>query len=168
MSEAAAKTSEGLQNPRSKSGLSEWSEQYRTPRMKLGKRHVSQDDQADECKTALISHQLDQQVAAQTQNPIRAELLGDDQCSANGIVARGYAPVLELCRQLIADGYDASAPMQVYRGSTLALHVSSIGTAAASEINSKGTGLVGLSPVRRGPPVRQTQDATPLAPKGAD
>src|SRR5262245_38479680 len=138
------------------------------PRMKLGKRHVSQDDQADECKTALISHQLDQQVAAQTQNPIRAELLGADQCSANGIVATGYAPVLELCRQLMAEGYDPSTPMQVYRGSTLALRVSSIGTAAASEINSKGTGLIARSPVRRGPPVRQIQDPTPLALKGTE
>ena len=38
--------------------------------------------------------------------PIRAELTGSNLCSALGITARAAAPVLALCRQLVAAGHD--------------------------------------------------------------
>jgi hypothetical protein len=75
---------------------------------------------------------------------LRADLIGRNACSANGITATGHAPVLGLCRQLLAAGLDPDRALEVYRGSTLALRVRSIGEAAGLEINSKGTGFVPL------------------------
>jgi hypothetical protein len=37
-------------------------------------------------------------------NTIRADLMGSDTCSGAGITATGAAPVLALCRQLLAVG----------------------------------------------------------------
>ena len=61
---------------------------------------------------------------------IRAELIGSNTCSAAGKTAIGPAPVLALCRQLVAAGLDPNSPLEVYRGATLALLVRSIGEAA--------------------------------------
>ena len=62
---------------------------------------------------ASVSDQLGRQVIAETnrqerftQAPIRAALVGSKRCEAEGIIARGYAPVLDLCRALITAGYD--------------------------------------------------------------
>jgi hypothetical protein len=41
------------------------------------------------------------------QGVIRATLFGSDLCEADGISARGYAPVLDLCRALVAAGFNA-------------------------------------------------------------
>jgi len=77
---------------------------------------------------------------------IRAELRGDTgvapgvfECSANGITARGSAPVLRLCRKLVEAGHDPQEPMEVYRGATLSLHVRSIGEAAKLTVNETST-----------------------------
>ena len=43
-----------------------------------------------------------------SQAPIRAVLIGSDRCEAEGIIAHGYAPVLDLCRALIKAGHDPS------------------------------------------------------------
>ena len=40
------------------------------------------------------------------QAEIRAELIGSNECAAAGLTISGRAPVLALCRQLIADGHD--------------------------------------------------------------
>jgi hypothetical protein len=85
---------------------------------------------------------------------LRAELAGSDQCAAAGITARGAAPVLRLCRLLIAAGHDPRRRLEVYRGAVLALRVRSIGEAAALEINSKGTRFVAARPVRTASPAR--------------
>jgi hypothetical protein len=76
-----------------------------------------------------------------TTNAIRAELSGSDMCSALGIAIRAYAPVLELCRQLVAAGHDPATPLHAYRLDVLCLSVRSIGEAAALEINGDGTGF---------------------------
>ncbi|HEY9460915.1 MAG TPA: hypothetical protein VIR04_08950, partial [Paralcaligenes sp.] len=61
---------------------------------------------------------------------LTAHLTGDNMCRMGGIYPRqGSAPVLALCRELIAAGYDPSAQLQVYRGSTLCLLVRSVGEA---------------------------------------
>ena len=59
-------------------------------------------------------------------------------CSARGLTAKGYAPILGLCRMLVEAGYDPTEPMEVYRGATLSLHVRSIGEAAKLKIDERG------------------------------
>ena len=61
---------------------------------------------------------------------IRARLVGSNTCSAAGKTAFGPAPVLTLCRQLVAAGLDRNLALEVYRGPTLALFVRRIGEAA--------------------------------------
>ena len=56
--------------------------------------------------------------------PIRAQLIGSSRCSAGGNTAFGPAPVLTLCRRLVAAGLDPNRRLEVYRGGTLALFVS--------------------------------------------
>ena len=73
--------------------------------------------------------------------PIRAELSGSDCASACGVAVRGGSPVIALCRQLVAAGYDPRTPLEAYRGKTLCLHVRSIGEAAGLEIATHGVGF---------------------------
>ena len=63
--------------------------------------------------------------------PIRAELSGSDTCTALGITAHGHAPTLNLCRQLIAAGFDPGRPLIAHRGETPCIIVRSIGEGAA-------------------------------------
>jgi hypothetical protein len=65
------------------------------------------------------------------QAPIWAMLIGSDRCAVDGIVARGHAPVLGLCRALLAAGFDPRRSLDAYRGDTLALIIQSIGRGAA-------------------------------------
>jgi hypothetical protein len=62
---------------------------------------------------------------------IRAELVGIDTCIAAGQVARGAAPVLAMCRQLIEDGHDPELSLRAYRGDVLCITVRTIGEGAA-------------------------------------
>jgi len=75
------------------------------------------------------------------QPPIRATLIGSDHCEVDGIVARGHAPVLGLCRALLAAGYDPRRPLHAYRGDTVALKIRSIreGARLTVEDNRRGT-----------------------------
>jgi hypothetical protein len=66
---------------------------------------------------------------------IRAELAFSDTCTAAGITARGHAPALALCRQLLDAGHDPATRLQCWRGSTLCLTVRSIGEGARLEIS---------------------------------
>jgi hypothetical protein len=61
---------------------------------------------------------------------IRAMLIGSNHCEAEGIIAHGYAPVLDLCRKLVAAGYNPASPLEAWRGETLCLRVRSIGESA--------------------------------------
>lgn len=72
---------------------------------------------------------------------VRAELTGDDTCTAIGIMAKSSSPVLALCRKLIAAGHDPLTPMDVYRGDVLCLRVHSIGEAVGLQVNSSGRGF---------------------------
>jgi hypothetical protein len=73
---------------------------------------------------------------------VRAELIGDDTCCAEGLTVRAHTPVLAMCRRLIETDYDPTTPLHCYRGKTLCLIVASIGEAARLEPNSKGTCFV--------------------------
>lgn len=92
---------------------------------------------------------------------IRAELIGSDTATALGHSVTAYAPVLELCRALVAAGHDPVAPMQAYRGPTLCLIVRAIGEAAGLEINSKGTGLIRRRAVRTASPIAPNASGAP-------
>jgi hypothetical protein len=61
---------------------------------------------------------------------LRAELVGSKICQAAGLTARGRAPVLALCRKLLAAGHDPGLPVDVYRGDTLAFIIRTIGEGA--------------------------------------
>ena len=61
---------------------------------------------------------------------IRAELIGANVCTAADLTATGAAPVLALCRQLVAAGFDSRCPLDAYRDNKLALRVRSIGQGA--------------------------------------
>jgi hypothetical protein len=64
------------------------------------------------------------------QASIRATLSVSNSCEANDLTARGYAPVLDLCRQLLAAGYDPASPLEAWRGEILCLCIRSIGEGA--------------------------------------
>jgi hypothetical protein len=69
---------------------------------------------------------------------IRAELFGSSICIVSSMTAVASAPVIALCRQLIAAGHDPATPMEAYRGEMLALTVKSIGEAAMLEVGRTG------------------------------
>ena len=62
--------------------------------------------------------------------PIRVTLIGFDRREAAGISVRGYAAVLDLCRELVAAGFDPACPLEAWRGQILCLRVRSIGQGA--------------------------------------
>jgi hypothetical protein len=89
---------------------------------------------------------------------IHAELSGADTCSASGITVKSESPVLAVCRKLIDAGHDPATPLEAYRGETLALHIRSIGQAAALRVDTSRTGrpvfrrarsMVAASPMRQ-------------------
>jgi len=66
---------------------------------------------------------------------IHASLSGDDHAEALGVEASG---VISLCRELIRAGHDPNLALRAYRGATLALIITSIGSAAALRIGRIG------------------------------
>jgi hypothetical protein len=126
---------------------------------------------------ASVSDQLGRQVIAEanrqerfTQAPIRATLVGSNRCAAEGLSARGYAPVLELCRKLVAAGFNTACPLEAWRGELLCLRVRSIGEGARLTIEDDGHGTPHLRRWRKrsqrhgaGSPVAQTADGRGVA-----
>ena len=90
--------------------------------------------------------------------PIRAALLGSDQCRAEGRTVRAAAPVLETCRRLVAAGHNPDRPLHCYRGDVLALSVSSIGVGAQLRVRGNGVGfeITPAATCPTAPPVRAT------------
>jgi hypothetical protein len=72
---------------------------------------------------------------------VRAAIAGFDRCDAEGHTVRAAAPVLAMCRRLLAAGYDPARQLHAYRGDALALKVRSIGEGAKLTVkdNSCGT-----------------------------
>lgn len=91
-------------------------------------------------------------------NPIRAELKGDDRALACGFVMHTSSPLLALCRTLVDAGHDPSTPLEAYRNDTLCLRIRSIGEAARLEIDG-GCRFVRARKPRTAPPMRQTKVA---------
>jgi hypothetical protein len=106
-------------------------------------------------KTQTLSSEL----RAAGNDVIRAELVGEDTCSAFNVTVVGYTPILALCRRLIVLGHAPTAPLHVYRGPMLALRVCSIGAGAVLEIGGKGVGFKPLGPVGTAPSIRKNTSA---------
>jgi hypothetical protein len=71
---------------------------------------------------------------------VSAELIGSDTASAASITARGAAPVLQLCRLLVAAGIDPGRPLHAYRhNNVLCLIVCSIGEGAKLTVDESRT-----------------------------
>jgi hypothetical protein len=87
---------------------------------------------------------------------IRAELIGCDTAVALGHTVATHTPVLLLCRELVAAGYDPTVGLEAYRGSTLCLVVRSIGEGAELEPNGRGSGFRQRAAADAGPPMRRT------------
>jgi hypothetical protein len=102
-----------------------------------------------------------------TRDVIRAQLIGSDRSSANGLTARGTSPVLQLCRSLVAGGIDPDRPLHAYRGDTLCLVARSIGSAARLTVDERRTAFARWKPFCRavGSPriAASDQAATPTA-----
>jgi len=86
---------------------------------------------------------------------IRAELAGASICIARGIAVEANAPVLELCRKLLAAGIDPGSRLDVYRGNVLCLRVRAIGEGARLEIDGHGAGFRPVGGGGTASPVRQ-------------
>jgi hypothetical protein len=96
---------------------------------------------------------------------IRADLIGSTTCTVGNLTGTGHAPVLAMCRELLAAGVDPDQALEFYRGAVLALRVRSIGDGAALTIKTAGNGtpILAKDPAWRGagaPPVRKS--AAPL------
>jgi hypothetical protein len=86
--------------------------------------------------------------------PLFAELSGSDTCTCSGMTGHGNAPVLALCRQLIAAGLDPDQALEVYRGAVLALRVRSIGEGAQLTVKDDSRGTPRFVAYRPGPDER--------------
>jgi hypothetical protein len=96
---------------------------------------------------------------------VHAQLIGCDRCDAIGLIARSYTPVLQLCRLLVAAGFDPDHSLIAYRRGTLALRVRSIGEAAKLELNGRGTRFVRCrQAVRAAPPIAPTPPTLLVSP----
>jgi hypothetical protein len=111
-------------------------------------------------------------VSLGAQIPIHATLIGSNCCEALGITARGYAPVLELCRALVAAGHDPRRSLHAYRGEMLALKVPSIGEGARLTVREDRAGPRFVSwepfPRRVGACVREKAEGIGSAPDQSD
>jgi hypothetical protein len=99
------------------------------------------------------------------QAPICAELIGSSRCDAEGLSARGYAPVFQLCRELVAAGFNPACSLEAWRGQTFCLRIRSIGEAARLTIEDDGNGTPRIRRWRNRPetygagsPVAQTDN----------
>jgi hypothetical protein len=89
---------------------------------------------------------------------VRIELTGSDTATGCGLTAIGRSPVLKLCRILVDAGHDPTEPAQAYRGSTLCLHIRSIGEAAGLELGNTSTGRPYFRPRRTAPEPRTDEN----------
>jgi len=112
-------------------------------------------------------------MTAAATSPVRAELIGDDICSALGITAQSSSPLLALCWKLIEAGHDPDAPLHAYRGNTLALKVRSIGEGAKLTVEDSAAGRPRFVRHRArtcgaAPPVAQTGEGVGQAAEHAE
>jgi hypothetical protein len=95
---------------------------------------------------------------------VMAKLVGFDVAICAGKTTKSRTPILDLCRELIAEGFSPQTPLAAYRDGILVLAIRSIGAAAVLRVRGNGIGFEKLTrPVA--PPVRQNgKRATRSAP----
>jgi hypothetical protein len=98
---------------------------------------------------------------------IRAALVGSDRCDAEGLTAHGHTPVLQLCRILIAAGFDPGRPLHAYRGDVLCLTVRTMGEGARLTVRSSGNGCPIFCPVEGAAAPAMREYEQPLPTDGA-
>ena len=108
---------------------------------------------------------------APNHQPLRADLIGAESCSAAGLTVHGHSPVLTLCRRLVEAGHDPPTP--VFRGATLALTVRSIGEGAGLTVEECSDGRPRFRkfrpwPSEGSPPARQKENSDHRAGQGAE
>ena len=100
-------------------------------------------------------------------SPIQAQLVGA-RCSALGITGTGAAPCLALCHALIKHGIPPDTPLEVYRGSVLALRVRTIGEGAQLRVTDNKSGIPVFKRAELGAataaPIASSGDSFPLQP----
>ena len=96
-------------------------------------------------------------------------MIGSDTCTAAGITVPRYAPVLVLCRRLMAAGMRPDPRWTCWRGSTVATRIRSIGEAAKLTVKEDrhGTPVFRRTENRPGgvataPPMRRKGRAAPM------
>jgi hypothetical protein len=100
---------------------------------------------------------------------IRAQIIGSNQCRAEGFTVRAASPVLTICRKLVEAGYHPDRPLRAYRGDMLCLEIRAIGEAARLEVNAHGSGFIRLRARRAAPPMRKSRPRLyQMAPRLAD
>ena len=70
---------------------------------------------------------------------IRADITGSDIAEAAGVRVKASAPVLALCRELLAEGYNPETRLEAFRGTMLCLVVHSIGAGAKLSVDERDT-----------------------------
>jgi hypothetical protein len=98
-------------------------------------------------------------------DPIRVELIGTNSAAAQKMVVTSAAPILGLCRALVAGGHDPATSLEAYRGDTLCVRIRSIGQAAQFEPSPSGVGFVRRhSRLRAAPSIAATEAARTEGP----
>jgi hypothetical protein len=97
---------------------------------------------------------------------IAAELIGSNTIVCAGQTTISPTPILDLCRELIAEGFDAKASLVAYRDGKLAITIRSIGEAAELRIRGNGLGFEKLS-CPTAPPIRKNENRVPEYPRRA-
>jgi Fe2+ transport system protein FeoA len=71
---------------------------------------------------------------------VRAELVDDNICTAQGLTVTSPSPILAMCRRLIEVGVDPGSALHVYRSDVLAISVVNIAIGARLTIKTAGNG----------------------------
>jgi hypothetical protein len=72
--------------------------------------------------------------------PIRARLISDRTCAANGITISAGDPVRALANRLVRDGYDPEMSMVIWRGKKPWRYVAAIGRPDQMKVKAKSGG----------------------------
>jgi len=80
-------------------------------------------------------------IPPRSRTTIRAEIVGEEYICRTAAVETHARSLRALCGKLIEAGIDPAAPLEVYRGTTMALRVRSIGEGARLETASNGVGF---------------------------
>jgi hypothetical protein len=108
-----------------------------------------------------------------SRQPIIAQFIKSNICTAEGLEVRANGPGLAMCRKLLEAGYDPHRLLHCFPGEVLAMKISSIAHGARYSVSEPSTGSgVRLVPYSDGPqksgaapPIRFSDAEWPQIPK---